>query len=108
MLVVLTMRPARGRRLDAAVDGNRLLAMLPKQWDKEFKQAAGFVAIRIQTDEPIRTAQIHAQVVSVLTNPELGHWRLVSYETLIRDSRPSRTTVPVATAREVDQRAQWN
>ncbi|MFC4536670.1 hypothetical protein [Sphaerisporangium dianthi] len=108
MLIVLTMRPSKGRKMDVTVDGERLLALLPRQWDKEFKQAAGFVAIRIQTDENIRTAQIHAQVVSVLTNPELGHWRLVSYETLVRDEHPPRTTVPVATARRVDQRSQWN
>ncbi|MGW4638901.1 hypothetical protein ACWEN6_10245 [Sphaerisporangium sp. NPDC004334] len=108
MLVVLTMRPARGRKMDANVDGKRLLALLPKQWEKEFKQAAGFVAIRIETDENIRSAQIHAQVVSVLTNPELGPWRLVSYETLLRDHRPPRATVPVAPARRADQRSQWN
>ncbi|GGK93892.1 hypothetical protein Sme01_58420 [Sphaerisporangium melleum] len=109
MLVVLTLRPMRGRTLkETAVDGNRLLAMLPRQWDKEFMQTAGFIAIRISTEEEIRTAHVHAQVVSVLANPELGPWRLVSYETLLRDPNPPRALVPVATARQVDQHAAWN
>ncbi|WP_248965997.1 hypothetical protein [Sphaerisporangium perillae] len=109
MLVVLTMRPVRGRPLrDPVVDGERLLALLPRQWEKEFKQAAGFVAIRIQAAENITTAQIYAQVVSVLTNPEIGNWRLVSYETLARDHHPPQRVVPVTTVRRAHQRAKWN
>ncbi|MEU9886216.1 hypothetical protein [Sphaerisporangium sp. NPDC051011] len=108
MLVVLTMRRAAGRPSEvSAVDGIRILALLPRQWRKDLTQAAGYIAIRIQTDEDVTAAQIRAQVTAILANPELGPWELLSCETLTlgpRDADPP----PAAEPGRPLQRAEWN
>jgi hypothetical protein len=108
MLVVLTMRRVeRQPSDDSPVDGVRMLALLPRQWHKEFKQAAGYIAIRIRADEETSTAQIRAQVVAILTNPEVSRWRLVSFETLTSSHQGPRKALSV-NARHIRQRAPWN
>lgn len=109
MLVVLTLRHAPGRpQNESPIDGAELLALLPKQWRKNFREGTGFIAIRIETDENITTAQIRAQVVSVLANPEITQWRLVSCETLTHPRRDNRRINRAAAVRRVPQHAEWN
>ncbi|MFC4586001.1 hypothetical protein [Sphaerisporangium corydalis] len=107
MLVVLTLRrDPRHPSDDSPVDGKRLLAQLPRQWDKELRQGVGFIAIRIHTEESV-TAQIRAQVVDTIANPELSPWRLVSCETLTqRQPRTRRNTPPAI--QPFQQHSQWN
>ncbi|GAA3804008.1 hypothetical protein GCM10022226_24760 [Sphaerisporangium flaviroseum] len=110
MLVVLTMRRIIGHPSgDSPVDGRRMLALLPRHWRKDLREGGGHIAIRIDTDDNTTTAQIRAQVVATLTNPEISRWRLVSCETVTppRVHQPARPT-PVPTARHIHQRSEWN
>ncbi|MEU8270548.1 hypothetical protein AB0B89_25745 [Sphaerisporangium sp. NPDC049002] len=108
MLVVLTLRRIIGKPSgEPPLDGERMLALLPRQWRKDFREGSGYIAIRIHTDEDITTAQIRAQVVAVLTNPEVTRWRLVSCETLTHHQNPKRGN-PATITRHTTQRAQWN
>ncbi|GII63938.1 hypothetical protein Skr01_40230 [Sphaerisporangium krabiense] len=104
MLVVLTMRRARPS-CSSTVEGIRILALLPRQWRKDLTQAVGYIAIRIQTDEEVTAAQIRAQVAAILANPEIGHWELLTCETLAHHDGESR---PAAAARRAHQHAAWN
>ncbi|MCW2877909.1 MAG: hypothetical protein JWQ95_2009 [Sphaerisporangium sp.] len=79
MLVELTIRRTAGEPSpNSPVDGIRILALLPKQWRKDLRHVTGEIAIRVQTDEKITDAQIRAEVTSILTNPEVSDWELVT------------------------------
>jgi hypothetical protein len=109
ILVVLTMRHVTGRpSADSQVDGARMLALLPRQWDKDFRQAGGFIAIRINTDETVSPAHIRAQVVAILANPEVSRWRLVSCETLTPRTGESKGGLQAITVPHILQNAEWN
>ncbi|MEV7969831.1 hypothetical protein AB0O34_28200 [Sphaerisporangium sp. NPDC088356] len=108
MLVVLTMRRLKGEPSgEPPLDGERMLALLPRQWRKDFREGAGYIAIRIHTDENITSAQIREQVVAILSNPEVTRWRLVSCETLTHHEIERRGN-PATLTRHTTQRAQWN
>jgi hypothetical protein len=68
--------------MNSPVDGIRILALLPRRWRKDLRQATGDIVIRVQTDEEITDAQIRDQVVDILTNPEISHWELVTCQPL--------------------------
>jgi hypothetical protein len=109
MLVVLTMRRIIEQpSSDSPVDGRRMLALLPRHWRKDFREGGGHIAIRIHTDENTTTAQIRAQVMATLTNPEISRWRLVTCETVTYRPREPRRPTPVPTVRHIHQRAEWN
>ncbi|WP_214409139.1 hypothetical protein [Sphaerisporangium fuscum] len=107
MLVVLTMRHVTGRPSDTAlIDGSGMLALLPRQWSKEFHQGSRYAAIRIQTDDDTGTGLVRAQVAAILTNPEMSNWELLTCEALI-DAAP-RALVPAASPRHPLRLAGWN
>ncbi|MCT9933208.1 hypothetical protein N5079_23645 [Planotetraspora sp. A-T 1434] len=83
MLVQLTMRQTGGRRIPhSPVDGIRIMALLPGRWHKDLTQATGDIVIRVRADDKTTSAEIRAQVVEILTNPEVSHWELVTCHTL--------------------------
>lgn len=109
MLVVLTMRHITGQPSDASLmDGSRMLALLPRHWRKEIRQATRFAAIRIHTDEQTTPAHIRALVTAVLTNPEFSHWELLSCETLTAGHPSPTNLVPAAGLPPPRRYAQWN
>ncbi len=108
MLVVLTMRRIKGKPSgEPPLDGERMLALLPRQWRKNYREGAGYIAIRIQADENTTAAQIREQVVAILTNPEITRWRLVSCEPLTQHPTPRRGN-PATITHHTTQHAQWN
>jgi hypothetical protein len=88
MLVQLTIRRSHGLPMPASpVDGIRILALLPRDWHKDLSQAAGDIVIRVATDDGTTSAQVRAEVVTALANPEVGDWELTTCHTL-----PTRQT----------------
>ncbi|MFF5207105.1 hypothetical protein [Streptosporangium sp. NPDC000396] len=83
MLVELMMRRATGERAgNSPVDGIRILALLPRRWRKDLRQATGEIVIRVHTDECMTNAQIRAEVTEILTDPAVNDWELVTCHTL--------------------------
>jgi hypothetical protein len=83
MLVELRIRRTAGEALpNSPVDGIRILALLPRRWRKDLRQVTGDIAIRVHTDDHVTPAQIRAEVVAVLTNPEVSDWELVTCNAL--------------------------
>ncbi|RCG24020.1 hypothetical protein DQ384_33760 [Sphaerisporangium album] len=77
MLVEVTMHSAGlGPAANSPIDGIRILALLPEQWRKDLRQANGEIVIRVETDDDITSAQVHAMVTEALSDPAVSHWRL--------------------------------
>ncbi|MEV4101415.1 hypothetical protein AB0J42_14255 [Nonomuraea sp. NPDC049649] len=83
MLIQLTMRQVDGLPIPGSpVDGIRIMALLPRTWEKDLTQASGDIVIRVCPDEPTTCARVREQVTEILTNPEVDRWELVSCHTL--------------------------
>lgn len=78
MLVELTMRRKPPRLDNSPLDGIRILALLPKEWIKDLKQAAGDIVIRVYAGDGTTSAQVRAAADQALADPSVSHWELVS------------------------------
>lgn len=88
MLVELTMRRVPGGiPINSPVDGIRIMALLPRGWEKDLRQSIGEIVIRVNTDEELTDVDIRARVAEILTNPEVSGWRVVACHTLATGPR---------------------
>ncbi|MEN3539909.1 hypothetical protein AAH991_32700 [Microbispora sp. ZYX-F-249] len=79
MLYQLTMRrSAPWSAPTSPVDGIRVLALLPRQWQKDLSQVAGEIVIRIRAGEETTSEEVHAEVERALASSELSHLELVA------------------------------
>ena len=83
MLFELTMR----RRLpkmpgNSPIDGIRILALLPTEWNKDLKQATGDVVIRVRVEDGTSREDLRTRVAQILTDPAVSHWEVVSADVL--------------------------
>ncbi|GII02135.1 hypothetical protein [Planobispora takensis] len=79
MLIQLTMRRTGAVPVPGSpIDGIRIMALLPSRWHKDLTQATGDIVIRVRTDAGTTSADVRAEVAEILTNPEVGHWELVT------------------------------
>ncbi|GIH67776.1 hypothetical protein Mth01_00290 [Sphaerimonospora thailandensis] len=62
------------------------MALLPERWRKDLIRAAGEIVIRVNAGDET-SARIRAEVMEILTNPEVGHWQLVACG-LVADGHP--------------------
>ena len=88
MLYQLTMRrSALGPATGSPVDGIRVLALLPRQWQKDLSQASGEIVIRIRPGEKTTSEEIHAEVTRALASSEVSHLELVACRPLVAGRR---------------------
>lgn len=83
MVVQLTVRRVSGEEgTGSPVDGIRIMALLPPRWRKELGPIGGDIIIRVHPDEEITPAQIRAEVIKALENPEVRNWKLTACDTV--------------------------
>jgi hypothetical protein len=82
MLVELTLRRKPPRLTNnSPIDGIRILALLPREWLMDLRQATGDVVIRVYTEGSASSAEIRSEVARALTDPSVCHWHLVACDT---------------------------
>ncbi|OPG14613.1 hypothetical protein [Microbispora sp. GKU 823] len=79
MVYQLTMRrSAPWSAPTSPVDGIRVLALLPRRWQKDLSQVAGEIVIRISAGEEATSEDVHAEVERALASSEVSHLELVA------------------------------
>jgi hypothetical protein len=88
MLVELKMRrKSPWMTGNSPIDGIRILALLPGEWLKDLAHATGEIVIRIHAKDVTSSAEIRAEVVRILADPTVGHWEIVSCDSLANGIR---------------------